>query len=86
MKNNNSLIEHPFPIARFLNFGTTDILDWTILCYGSWSVHHKMFGSIPDHYLLDVSSNALPPKPPNCFIQKFHQALPNVLQVAKSPH
>lgn len=42
MKNNDSLIEHPFYLARFLNFGTTNILDWTILCYGGWSVHRRM--------------------------------------------
>lgn len=68
MKNNDSLIEHPFYLARFLNFGTTNILDWTILCYGGWSVHRRMFSSIPNHYVLDVSSNALPPNTPNCFI------------------
>lgn len=62
--------------AEFLNLSTTDILGWIIrevqgMCYPG---HCRMFGSIPDLYLLDASNNPLPPSFDN---QKHLQTLPN---------
>ena len=45
--------------AEFLNLKTTDILDWVILCCGSYSVHCRMFSHIPDFYSIHVI-NILP--------------------------
>lgn len=48
-------------ITGFLNLDTVDIWDQIVLCFGVYPVHHRIFGGIPDLYLLDTSSNPYPP-------------------------
>lgn len=47
---------------KIFNCGPIDILDWIILCLGEHPVHCRTFSSIPDLYLLDVSSTPTPPQ------------------------
>ena len=41
--------------ARFLKFGTSNILGYIILCCRTCPVHGRMVSSIPDFYSLDAS-------------------------------
>lgn len=41
---------------EFLNLGTTDMLDWKILCCGGGHVHSRILSSIPGLHPLDKGS------------------------------
>lgn len=45
-----------FSVSGFLDFSTTDILCWIILCSGGCPVHCNMFLSIPGLYPLAIST------------------------------
>lgn len=47
-------------ITGFPNLDTVDIWDQIVLCFGVCPVHHRIFGGIPDLYLLDTGSNPSP--------------------------
>lgn len=53
-----------------LNLSITDILDWMILSWADYPVHHKLFSYIPSLYSLDAIS---PPHPQNDDNQKCFQ-------------
>ena len=57
---------------RFLNLSTIYILDWIVLCGGSYSVYYKIFRSILGFYVLDITSTP----PPKCENQKCLQTFP----------
>lgn len=59
--------------AAFLNLSTTHV-DWTVLRWGSRSVHGREFGKIPSLCWLDSGSTATPTQS----WQKYLQKLSNV--------
>ena len=61
-------------LLQFLSLHTVDILDCIVLCWGDYTVYHRMFSSISDLCALGTSSTT----PPSCGSKKCLQRLPNI--------